>query len=61
MPKSTLSGSGSTFIKLPLTVACKTGSLKILEIQQEGKKPMLIEQFILGYNEFSVGTIIPNG
>ena len=54
-------GKPGEIIKLPLTVACKTGSLKILEIQQEGKKPMLIEQFILGYNEFSVGTIIPNG
>ena len=54
-------GKPGEIIKKPLTIACKKGSLKIIEIQQEGKKPLLIEKFLLGYSEFSLGTVISNG
>ncbi len=54
-------GKPGEIVEKPLTIACKTGSLKIIEIQQEGKKPILIEQFLLGNSEFKLGNIISNG
>ena len=54
-------GDPGEILQKPLTIACKTGSLKILEIQQEGKKPMSIEQFILGFNDFKIGNVLSDG
>jgi len=53
---SDLFGEPGKVIKTPLTIACKSGSLDILEIQPEAKKPMTVEQFLLGNNSFSIGT-----
>ena len=36
--------------KKELIVGCKKGSLKILEIQPEGRKRMSVEQFVIGYD-----------
>ena len=47
-------------INLPLTVACKNDSLDILEIQAEGKKPLDINEFVLGNNQFQLNAIIDN-
>lgn len=48
-------------INLPLTIACKEKSLDIIEIQAEGKKPLHINEFILGNKEFQLNDIISNG
>lgn len=40
-----------------ITVACKEGSLKLLEIQLEGKKRMDVSAFLLGY-KIQVGDIL---
>ena len=53
---SNLVGEPGKVINTPLTIACKRGSLDILEIQPEAKKSMTIEQFLLGNNSFSIGT-----
>ncbi len=57
---SDLVGEPGKVINTPLTIACKRGSLDILEIQPEAKKPMTIEQFLLGNNSFSIGTNLLN-
>ena len=48
-------GSPGLIIDTPLTIACQKGSLEILEIQQEGKKAMSINQFKLGNHDFIQG------
>ena len=48
-------GSPGLIIETPLTIACQKGSLEILEIQQEGKKAMSIDQFKLGNHDFIQG------
>ena len=48
-------------INLPLTIACKEKSLDIIEIQAEGKKPLHINEFILGNKEFQLNDIVSNG
>lgn len=58
---SKLIGEPGEILKSPLTIACKKGSLNILEIQLEGKKPMPIEKFMLGNHNFSIGINISNG
>ena len=45
-------------INLPLTIACSKNSLDILEIQAEGKKPLDINEFILGNNQFQINDLI---
>jgi len=53
-----LTGSPGEVVDTPLTIACKNGSLDIIEIQPEGKKAMNIEQFLLGNHSFTIGTNI---
>ena len=45
-------------INLPLTIACSKNSLDILEIQAEGKKPLDINEFVLGNNQFQINELI---
>ena len=54
-------GEPGEIIKSPLTIACKNGSIDIIEIQPEGKMPMLINQFILGNRSFDIGNNLSNG
>jgi methionyl-tRNA formyltransferase len=58
---SEATGEPGKIIKRPLTIACKKGSLNILEIQPEGKTSMSIDQFLLGNNSFSIGTNLLDG
>ena len=53
-------GTPGLIIDAPLTIACQKGSLEILEIQQEGKKPMPIDQFKLGNHDFLQGSKLIN-
>ncbi len=48
-------GPPGLIIDTPLTIACQKGSLEILEIQQEGKKVMSIDQYKLGNHDFIQG------
>lgn len=57
---SQVDGSPGKIIETPLTIACQKGSLEILEIQQEGKKSMSIDQFKLGNNDFLQGSNLIN-
>ncbi len=43
-------GSPGTIVDKMLTIACKEQSIKILEIQKEGKSRQQIDQFLLGNN-----------
>ena len=52
---SELTGSPGEVVNTPLTIACKNGSLDIIEIQPEGKKAMNIKQFLLGKHSFTIG------
>ena len=45
-------GKVGEIIDTPLTIACADQSLEILEIQAEGKKAVLIDNFILGNTNF---------
>ncbi len=48
--KSSLSGKpGQVVSTSPLTVACKEGSVEIITLQPEGKKPMDSNSFLLGH------------
>ena len=42
------SGNAGKTIDDQITIACKEQSIKILEIQKEGKSRQLIDQFLLG-------------
>ena len=44
------SGNPGTIVDKMLTIACKEQSIKILEIQKEGKSRQQIDQFLLGNN-----------
>lgn len=46
--KSHLKGKPGTVIDDKLTIACKSKSIQILEIQREGKKRQLTKDFLLG-------------
>ena len=46
---SDLSGRAGEIIDDKLTIACKEKSLKIIEIQKEGKNKMLTKDFLLGF------------
>ena len=52
---SELKGSPGEVVDTPLTIACKNGSLDIIEIQPEGKKAMTIKHFLLGKHSFTIG------
>lgn len=45
---SNLRGEPGKILDNNFTIACKDGSIKILEIQKEGKKKLLINDFIIG-------------
>ncbi len=48
--KSTLSGkAGQVISTSPLTVGCSEGSVEILTLQPEGKKPMDSKSFLMGH------------
>ena len=51
------SGSPGTIVDEMLTVACNEQSIKILEIQKEGKSRQQIDQFLLG-NKIKIGESI---
>ena len=51
------SGSPGTIVDKMLTIACKDQSIKILEIQKEGKSRQQIDQFLLG-NKIKIGESI---
>ena len=57
---SSLEGESGKILQSPLIVGCKKNSLEILEIQAEGKKPQIIDQFLLGNNNFEINSIITN-
>ena len=46
--KSSTSGKPGTILDENLTVACKSGSIQILEIQREGKNKQQTKDFLLG-------------
>ena len=43
-----------------LEISCGENSIKILEIQREGKKPQKINEFVLGYSQIQKGTNLLN-
>ena len=57
---SSFKGESGKILQSPLIIGCKQNSLEILEIQAEGKKPQLINQFLLGNNNFEFNSIITN-
>ena len=50
-------GSAGTIIDKNFTIACKDKSIKIIEIQREGKNKLLLKDFLLGMN-YNVGDLI---
>ena len=46
--KSSTSGNPGAILDDNLTVACKSGSIEILEIQRQGKKKQTKKDFLLG-------------
>ncbi|MDA9092073.1 methionyl-tRNA formyltransferase [Pelagibacteraceae bacterium] len=50
-------GSVGTILDKSFTIACNDQSIRIIEIQKEGKKKLLLKDFLLGMN-FEVGDII---
>ncbi|MDB2370864.1 methionyl-tRNA formyltransferase [Alphaproteobacteria bacterium] len=55
-----LQANPGEIIKEPLIIGCGENSLEILEIQAEGKKSQLIDQFLLGNNSFTINETIEN-
>ena len=51
------SGNAGKTIDDQITIACKEQSIKIIEIQKEGKSRQLINQFLLG-NKIKQGEAI---
>jgi len=54
---STENGKSSSVINENLTVACKKNSIKILELQRQGKKKQTVKDFLLG-KKISNGSIL---
>ena len=50
-------GTAGTIIDNNFTIACKDKSIKIKEIQREGKKKLLLKDFLLGMNS-NVGDLV---
>ena len=57
---SSFEGESGKILQSPLIVGCKKNSLEILEIQAEGKKSQMIDQFLLGNNNFEINSLITN-
>ena len=57
---SSFEGESGKILQSPLIVGCKKNSLEILEIQAEGKKSQMIDQFLLGNNNFEINSFIKN-
>ena len=57
---SSFEGEVGKILQSPLIVGCKKNSLEILEIQAEGKKSQMIDQFLLGNNNFEINSLITN-
>ncbi|MDA8668043.1 methionyl-tRNA formyltransferase [Alphaproteobacteria bacterium] len=55
-----LQANPGEIIKKPLIIGCGENSLEILEIQAEGKKSQLVDQFLLGNNSFTINETIEN-
>ena len=54
---STLNGKSSSVLDENLTIACKSNSIQILEIQRQGKNKQTTKEFLLG-KKISKGTIL---
>jgi len=50
-------GTAGTILDNNFIIACKDKSIKIIEIQREGKNKLLLENFLLGIN-FKIGDTI---
>ena len=50
-------GSAGTILDNNFTIGCKDKSIKIIEIQREGKNKLLLENFLSGIN-FKIGDLI---
>ena len=57
---SSFEGEVGKILQPPLIVGCKKNSIEILEIQAEGKKSQMIDQFLLGNNNFKINSLITN-
>ena len=55
-----LQANPGEIIKKPLIIGCGENSLEIIEIQAEGKKSQLVDQFLLGNNSFTINETIEN-
>ena len=55
--KSSASGNPGTILDENLTIACKSGSIKILEIQRQGKNKQSTNDFLLG-KKINKGSIL---
>jgi len=55
--KSAASGNSGTLLDENLTIACKSDSIQILEIQRQGKNKQTTKDFLLG-KKISKGTIL---
>ena len=53
--KYSISGKHGTVIDDNLTVACKSNSIQILELQKQGKNKQTVKEFLLG-NKIIIGT-----
>ena len=45
---SSANGNPATVIEENLTIACKTNSIQVLELQRQGKNKQTIKEFLLG-------------
>jgi len=57
MVKFSASGSPGTLLDENLTIACKSDSIQILEIQRQGKNKQTAKDFLLG-KKISKGSIL---
>ena len=55
--KSLAGGNPGSLINENLAIACKTGSIQVLEIQRQGKNKQVIKDFLLG-KKITKGTIL---
>ena len=54
---STLNGKSSSVLDKNLTIACKSNSIQILELQRQGKNKQTTKEFLLG-KKISNGSIL---
>ncbi len=54
-----LNGEPGLIIDDNLSIACGSGSIKVLEIQKEGKKPQNVKEFLLG-SQIKKGCLLKN-